>query len=263
MFRPFVLIAVFFVGLINSFAHADELTFANARAQLLAGEYDAAISLGETIGTAEGLALAAESISAKVMLGYVDDRKDEAKRARKLAAQALELNENSHEAHVQFALAYGFEAQASSQFRAWRKKLPKKTRKAIDEVRLRFPDDPRGDALLGAWHLGIVREAGAEQAQDMFEANEADGIFYYEAALNRQPNDIIMLSNYMTTLLSIDAARHQIKSKDLLAKIIETPASNTVERDVKNRMLIFNPHLGDPDRLNDLAREWLDAENIN
>ncbi|NNE57467.1 MAG: hypothetical protein HKN36_05110 [Hellea sp.] len=260
MLRRFALFAALVFGFNYSFAHADELTFADARALLLAGEYDSAISLGEAMGTADGLTLAAESISAKVLLGYVDDRKDEAKRARKLAAKALEMDQTSHEALVQYALAYGFEAQASSQFRAWRKKLPKKTRKAIDEVRQRFPDDPRGDALLGAWHLGIIREAGEEQAQDMFEANEVDGIQYYELALIKRPDDIIILSNYTASLLSLDASRHEKKAAALLQRIYEAPTANAVEIDVKTRMEQFRPHLENPEKLTELAETLLDGE---
>lgn len=235
----------------------------DARAQLLSGQYDTAITMGETMGTAEGLSLAAESISAKVMLGYVEDAKDSAKRARKIAAKALELDDMSHEAHVQYALAYGFETQSSSPFRAWRKKLPKKTFNAIMDVRDKFPEDPRGDALLGAWHLGIVRKAGEKRAANMFDANEADGITHYETALSRAPDDIIILSNFTAVLLTIDATRHHDKARPLLEHIFAVPVSNAVEEDVKSRMMQFQPHLDDPMQLMKLAEMLLDGQRAN
>lgn len=244
------------------------LAFANtplidARSQLLSGQYDTAISMGETMGTAEGFSLAAETLSAKVMLGYTENAKDSAKRARKLAKKALELDSSSQEAHVQYALAYGFETQSSSPFRAWRKNLPKKTLNAITDVREKFPEDPRGDALLGAWHLGIVRKAGEKRAENMFDANEISGIDHYEAALARTPEDIIILSNFAAVLLSIDADRHHDKTILLLNRIFEAPANNAIEEDVKSRMMRFQPHLSDPMTLMKLAEMLLDGERIN
>ncbi len=235
----------------------------NARSELLSGNYDTAIMLGEDMGTAEGLSLAAETLSAKVMLGYVDDPKDSAKRARKLAAKALKLDGSSREAHVQFALAYGFETQSSSPFRAWRKKLPQKTLSAIETVRAKYPDEPRGEALLGAWHLGIIRKAGAKRGAKMFEASEEAGMRHYELAIDQSPNDIVILSNYTATLLAIDAARHHEKAKRLLLHIFETPSSNAIDQDVKSRMLQFKPHLEDPKTLMMLAEQLLDGERVN
>jgi len=254
------------LGLLYMFgtlAYAAEAPASALRAKLLDGQYDMAISQGENLGTADGLSLAAESISAKVMLGYVEKPRDQAKRARKLATKALELDKTSHNAHVQLALAYGFETQSSSPFRAWRKKLPQKTLSAIIDVRDKFPEDPRGDALLGAWHLGIVRKAGGKRAEKMFKANESDGIAHYEAALAKAPNDIIILSNFSAVLLTIDATRHHDKAVGLLDRIYNSPPNNAVEIDVKSRMEQFRAHLDDPKTLMMLAENLLDGERIN
>lgn len=242
---------------------AKDVSIIDMRAKLLDGQYDTAIMLGEDLGTAAGLSLAAESISAKVMLGFSEDPRGEAIRARKLAAKALELDETSKDAHIQYALAYGFETQSSSPFRAWRKKLPQKTLAAIVDVMEKYPEDPRGDALLGAWHLGIVRKAGDSRAEKMFKANEADGIAFYESALSKAPNDIIILSNFTAVLLTIDAKRHQIKAKALLERIYKASSSNAVEADVKSRMKPFKAHLDDPQTLMMLAENLLDGERVN
>ncbi len=242
---------------------ATDMSESDLRSKLLDGQYDLAISQGESLGTAGGLSLAAESISAKVMLGYVDKPRDHAKRARKLAAKALELDANSQNALVQYALAYGFETQSSSPFRAWRKKLPQKTLMAIIDVREKYPEDPRGDALLGAWHLGIVRKAGEKRAQNMFMASEQSGIAHYEAALSRAPHDIIILSNFSAVLLTIDAERHQDKARQLLERIYNSSAKNAVEVDVKSRMDQFRNHLDDPKTLMMLAENLLDGERVN
>jgi len=230
---------------------------ADFRAPFLAGAFDKVIADNESAETAEELSLAAESISAKILLGHYEKPRKKAKRARKLAAKALKLDPDSHEAHVQFALAYGFETQSSSPFRVWSKGLIPKTKRAIEKVRTRFPEDVRGDALLGAWNLGIVRKAGDKRAKNMFDATEADGIKYYEAALKRAPDDIIILSNYTAVLLAIDAERHEDRTMALLKRVMKAPKPDAVTKGVYARMLPMMDHMGDPKGLADIANALL------
>ncbi len=215
---------------------ASDAALRDARSHLNQGDYDQAITLGTEMETAEGLILAAESLSAKVMLGYVDSPKNGAKKARKWAQAAIEQDPQSQEARVQYALAYGFETRASSPFRAWRKNLPEKTLSAIEYVRTIYPDDPRGDALLGAWHLGIVRKAGDKNAQKWFDASEAAGMAHYDLALKAAPDDIVIAANYALVLLSIDQDRHMERAADMIRHIkLQTP-KNAMETEVQTRM---------------------------
>lgn len=207
-----------------------------ARALLNAGEYDGAIAMALMENSPEGLVLAAETLSAKVMLGYVDDHNKSAKKARKWAEKAAEALPNSQEAKVQFALAYGFETRTSSPFRAWRKKLPKKTLAAIKAIRETYPDDPRGDALLGAWHLGIVRKAGAKRGESMFGANEASGLDAYEKAIAATPSDIVIASNYAVTILAMDTEKYFNRGTELLNHIISVEPKNAVDTEIQTRM---------------------------
>lgn len=242
-------------------ALADDGSLFEAREKLLAGNYDTAYDLGKELETAEGLSLAAESISAKVMLGLVEKPRKSATRARKLAQDALKLDADSHAANVQYALARGFEAQNSSPFRAFRKNLIPKSRKAIEQVREKFPEDPRGDALMGAWHLGIVRKAGTGRAEDLFNATADDGIKFYEMALSRAPQDIIILSNYAATLLAIDSEVYGDKSAKMLLNVSKLPPQNVAEEAVKARMAEFLPHFDKPEKLEMLGEQWLGDHN--
>ena len=216
--------------------HGSELALSDARTLLVEGEYDQAITQASALQTPEGLVLASESLSAKVMLGYVDSPRKQAKQARKWAEDALEMEPDSQEARVQFALAYGFETRSSSPFRAWRKKLPQKTLTAIEEVRARYPDDPRGDALLGAWHLGIVRKTGDENGKKWFGASEADGIHYYDMALAAAPNDIVIAANYALILLAIDQDRHMERAAEMIRQLVTLSPQNATETEVQSRM---------------------------
>ncbi len=250
-----VLGALFWAAL----ASASDVGSVDIRGHIDAGRYDEAITAGQTMGSPEGLVLAAEALSTKVMLGYVDDHVDESKQARKWAQAALEQNPSSHDALLQYALAYGFETRSSSPFRAWRKKLPAKTRDAIDALRAEYPDDPRGDALLAAWHLGIIRKTGDANGEKWFDASQAEGIRLYEAALAAAPNDIVIASNYALSLLAIDADQHMERGRELVAVIDLMKPRNATEQEVQSRMKhILNYE--DMDDLNDRVEALLDGK---
>lgn len=257
MFRLICLCLVA-ITLLSGQALANNL--ADARSQFLSGDYDTAIELALSAQTPEGFMLAAETLSAKVMLGYVDDANDSAKQARKWAEKAVEALPNSQEAHIQFALAYGFETRTSSPFRAWRKNLPKKTLEAIEDCRVKYPDDPRGDALLGAWHLGIARKAGAKRAMDWYNASAEDGIRYYEAALQAAPDDIVIAGNYAVTLLGLDTDQYTDRAAEIMTAIANMPDRNAVEAEVKDRIAELYRLKDDPEALKQAVSLMLDGE---
>ncbi|MGJ8562942.1 MAG: hypothetical protein ACSHXY_05265 [Alphaproteobacteria bacterium] len=234
-------------------------TLDEARGLLEDGKFDAAIEIALAESTPEGLVLAAESLSTKVMLGYAERPNKSAKQARKWAEDAVEALPNSQEAQVQLALAYGFETRTSSPFRAWRKNLPKKTLEAIETVRANYPDDPRGEALLGAWHLGVVRKAGAKTGLKMFGATEDAGIKAYEIALSESPLDIVIASNYAVTLLGLDAEKYLPRASEIMAFIAAIPSRNAVEADIKNRILKIAGLTHDKEALRLAVEDMLDG----
>lgn len=223
------------------------------------GEYDIAIEMAKEDGSPEGLILAAETLSAKVMLGYVDDAKDSAKQARKWAQQALDAAPESQEARVQYALAYGFETRSSSPFRAWRKNLPDKTLEAIEEIVRLYPDDARGPALLGAWHLGIIRKAGAKNGRKWYDASEEAGVAGYEAALKSAPDDIVIGSNYAVTILALDADKYFERAEDALTHIMSLPARNAVDAEIQKRIRGLLVNSDDKKALQATVLELLDG----
>lgn len=257
----FILIGLVLIGFSAITFADDQPIISQAQQYYQTGKYDEAIGLTEGLESAKGLSLAAEIISAKVMLGHFEKPRKAATRARKLAQKAQKLAPELYEAKVQYALARGFETQSSSPFRAWRKNLIPKTRKAIEKVQAENPKDPRGDALMGAWHLGIVRKAGAGRADDLFSATEAEGIRFYEAALKRAPSDLIILSNFTAVLISIDPEKHFEKAMGLLKRIDKAEPTNAVERDVKQLMAEMIAHSDDAEKLKELADTLLGDEN--
>jgi len=217
-----------------------------AQAHLDAGQYTQAISTASSEGTAQGYILAAEALSAQVMLELVPDVNGSAKDAKALAQKALDIEPENTEALIQYALALGFEARSSSLMKAYFGKLPDKSKAAIDIAYAAAPDDARTAALQGAWHLGIVRKTGEKRARKMFGASESDGVKWYDNAVARAPSDIVILGNYAITLLALDPVKYRDKSEALLLAIEASPARNATETEVKRRMAVFTPLLDDP-----------------
>jgi len=174
------------------------------RAKMQSGDYQVAFIDAELSQTAEGYALAAESLLSEIMLGRVKKNKKQAKRARKLAEAALEIDSTHQNARLQYAIADGFVTRETGDVSAWMKKLPQKTYEIVQAYRTDFPDDARGDALLGAWHLAVVRKAGEKNAQKWFEASLAEGQALFESAVTAMPDDAVIGVNYAFSLIALD-----------------------------------------------------------
>lgn len=173
------------------------------RLMIGAGHFEAAAAQAETLKTADAYALAAEALLSEVMLGQAKKNKKQAKRARKLAEAALDRDPMHQNGRLQYAIADGFVTRETGDVSAWMKKLPQKTYQVVQDYRRDFPTDPRGDALLGAWHLAIARKAGDDNARKWFDASVEDGMALYEAALVKAPDDPVIGVNYAFALMAL------------------------------------------------------------
>jgi len=232
------------------------------REYMMSGEYDRARADAEALNTAEGFALAAESLAAQIFLGEVEKPNKSSKKARELAKKALELDPEDYNANLQYALTYGFYARTSGTLKAWRKKLPAKSLAAIHESGKDFPDDPRFKALLGAWHLGIIEKIGEKKAGDWFEANLDEGKKYYDLARAASPDDIMIGSNYAMALLAIDPERFSPELRPELDRIMALPAANDVERKIHLRIGAMLEHYADHDGVKTHASAFLHGDPI-
>ena len=190
-----------------------------ARAHLLAGDYDAAIETSLSTPTPESYIVAADA------------------------------DPENTEALIQYALALGFETRSSGIMKAWLGKMPQKSKAAIDVAYAAAPDDPRTAALIGAWHLGIVRKAGEKRAGKMFNASTERGIEFYDNAAARAPDDIVIAGNYAISLLGIDPELYKDRAKILLTAIKNTSPKNAVETEVQRRMVPLIEFLESPDAM--------------
>lgn len=197
------------------------------RQDMKSGRYDVAEKQGRALETADGYALAAEALLTEVMLGRAEKNKKQSKRARKLAESALEMDATHQNARLQYAIADGFITRETGNVSAWMKKLPQKTEAVVQAYRTDFPSDPRGDALLGAWHLAIARETGDQDAKKWFGASIETGRNLFMAARMAEPDELVIGLNYAFLLIAL-------KDKDL--------DTTTEARDILQQVVLITPN---------------------
>jgi len=257
MWKPFLIVFSLLLAMPAWASSPDE-----ARALIVSGDYVAARQMAESLETAEGYALAAESLSAQILLGEVDKLNRRAKEARELSEKALILDPSFYDAKLQYALADGFVTRNSGNVTAWRKKLPMKTLGIIQSFRAEHPDDARGLALEGAWHLGVIRKAGLKNGGKWFGASFEEGKRLYRDAILADPNDILIRANYFMALqvlnkeLPVYSKTHNRAS---LEKILALSAETDIEEKTQARMREVLENLDDPKTMRKLAEKFLDG----
>ncbi len=255
MLRPLFILLSFLMS-----APAWANSAADVRAFIASGDYETARVTAETLETAQGYALASEALAAQILLGDVDKINSRAKEARALALQALALDPMLYEAQLQYTLSDGFVTRSANPLTIWRKKLAQKTYARIKNFRTAYPDDARGMALEGAWHLGIIRKTGEKNAEKWFGASLSEGERLYEQARSRTPNDIVIETNYALALFALDAAKFAAKVKILLERVRTMTAQSNLERRVQDVAAKVEAALSEPRRAKKLAEDFLDGK---
>ena len=232
------------------------------RGLIASGDYETAQSLAEALETAEGYALAAESLSARILLGEVNKLNKKSKQARKLSEKALEIDPTLYDAKLQYALSDGFVTRTSGDLTAWRKKLPTKTLAIIQDFRAAYPDDAKGLALEGAWHLGVIRKAGAKNGGKWFGASLAEGDRLYGEARAKAPRDVLIETNYAMSLLVLDVPYYGPQVKPILESVATMTARDDLYRKVQGKAAKVLAAYEDEKKTKKLAGRFLDGEPL-
>ena len=111
--------------------------------------------------------------------------------------------------------------------------MPTRMRRDIEALRELAPNDPRGAALLGAWHLGIVNKVGKRNAYNWYKANADEGAQYFETALSLDNSDIVITSNYAASTVLLGERE---KAKELLRSIASLTPKHAADQAIQARM---------------------------
>lgn len=204
--------------------------------------------------------MAAEILAARVMLGQSKAPKTTAQKARDHAKLATDIQPEHQYAQLQYIVADGLVTRMTSPFKVWRKKLSSKMLDKIEAYNIAYSDDPRGQALLAAWHFGVIEKAGIKNGKKWFGASQDKGIELYETALKNAPDDTLLATHYFFALASIcshDAANMDARLISLSQQIKQMPASTALDRGMVEFVAELTPLIGQHKDLEKSARAIL------
>ena len=204
-------------------------TIHEGRAAYVQGRFMEAARIGESLGTSQGLALSAKSLS--VYAHYIakkDENKELLERALRLAKKAVSSDPGNADAHMQLARVIGRRAQTVGILEAAGE--AEKIRESAENALRINPKLVAAHLSLGRWHCELVGAMGSFMARTVYGARKNDGIASFERALSLAPNEKSVPLEYALGLLALDDFREREKARELLTRSISLPAKDAYER---------------------------------
>ncbi len=210
---------------------ADTQSIRSAQTAYEEGRFTDAARAGEILGTSEGYALAAASLTIHAYHIAGDDEKEALLRhAVELARKAVHANSDNADAHLQLARAVGRYAQVVSPFlvagRGYAEQVHESTEKALQID----PDMVSAHLSLGRWHAELISAMGPLMARMIYRARARDAIAAFERALELAPRAKAVPLEYALALLALDEKGNHARVHDLLVRTVRIPARNAYEQ---------------------------------
>lgn len=191
-----------------------------------AGDFIAAARAGEAAGEPKALAMAARAWIAHCLTqGARDDVAAAARRAEAAARAALAQDPASVDARLQLALALGVIGRRASDAEAIRAGYAREGRRLIEQALAADPEEPWAHALLGAWHLEVLRRGGRAGAV-FYGARLQEGLAAFDRAVAAAPEDPALALLYAVALLELNSEANAERAAALLAAAAEAPAAD-------------------------------------
>ncbi|MGJ3233148.1 MAG: hypothetical protein ACFE0P_15265 [Oceanicaulis sp.] len=200
-----------------------------------AGDWAYAQTLAASASDAGSKTIAAEAALAPLMLGAMTeadryDKRMQARAAVALAEAALDLDQDHARAHIVLAVALGYEGRYSNPLAAALARLPQRARRHAERALEIEPGNAWALAMLGAWHMEIVRRAG----ERTFGADLGAGLQHYRAAAKiAQTPDIPY--HFALALLAEDAETHGEEALQALRAADAMGADTALETGMRER----------------------------
>ena len=207
-----------------------------ARVAFDEGRYLEAADLGESLGTSEGHALAADALA--VHGHYIatgDDKQSILERARRLADKAVELDGTSAEALFQVAHAMGRYAQSIGPTKALRQGFVGGSLEVIEAVLEIDPDMAKARLSLASWHADVVDGFGRMIARMTYGASVKAAMDNYERTLELAPEEKVAYYEFARGLSAIGGRKDRPRVRELLTQALELPVRNDFDRIIHER----------------------------
>ena len=180
------------------------------------------LGIGAALGTSDGYALAARSLS--IYAHYVasdEERKEIIDRAIGVAEEAVRADTANPEALYQAAHAYGRFAQHTGKVTVLRKGTMGKIRDLLEAAIALDPGFADAILALGGWHADI-HDAG-RMARWMYGGSREKAAELFEQALEMMPDSRVALYEYAVRLPELDKEGGSARAGALLAKAAALP----------------------------------------
>ncbi len=215
------------VPLLVGAVHAQ--TIGEARAAYAQGRFTEAARIGESLGTSEGFALSARSLSVHAhYIAKTGEKKKLLERAVAMAEKAVLSGPGNADAHLQMASAVGRRAQTVGMLEAAGE--AQKIREYAENALRIDPELAAAHLSLGRWHSELVGAMGSLVARVTYDARKKDGIASFEKALALAPNAKYVPLEYALGLLALDDFQYREKARKLLERAISLPSNDAYER---------------------------------
>lgn len=163
------------------------------------GEYDAAVRAAEQLGGSDNYAIAARALNAVAY--FAPDRKSArraAGRAYEFSKLAIERDPMAVEARLQAAISMAVRGANMAPARAFILRLPRRSRRYIDEARVLDEQNPWVLSTSAAWHLEVSRRGGAR----VYDADPELGFQECQLARMIDPANVVIAYECALRLLA-------------------------------------------------------------
>lgn len=177
----------------------------------------------------EALILASEAALMPITLDQADglsrrERRQAALRAQDYAEAALAMEPENAQAHLRLAAGLGYQSRYVNTVRAVMMGLPQRGRDHMVEALRLDPSEPWAPAMLGAWHLEVVRRAG----EGTFDANEAEGLSLMRRSVEMDGAPAAIPYRFAVALVAADPVAHGEEATLMLNRSITTASQDAV-----------------------------------
>lgn len=173
------------------------------------------------------LVLAARAVAAEALLSGRTDP-DAGHRVRALAEAALALDPDHVDAQLQLAVGLWLEGRETSAWRSFWLDLPGQGREALTRVLRQSPNHAWAHALMGAWHLEVLRRGGERGARH-YGADLHAGVASFYRAMRLDPDNAAISLQCAVSLLALDAETYRAHAEAALALALDADADDAFE----------------------------------
>lgn len=207
-----------------------------ARSELDAGKYAEAISIATGTNVPDGYALAARAkLIAIDLLDRRDRSMEEVETAYALANEALSVDPDHVEGHLQASGAIGLKSRIVGKIRSHMRGYATDAKVHLDKALELEPDNPWALLYSGIWHVEIVARGGETMARSSYGASVEQGFEILDRAIALRPEHSHFRYFYASNLIVLDSKKYRTQILEHLEKAVESEPVTDYDHVIRER----------------------------